>query len=45
MHHLQSSSILGRDGNKEFVMHIKSEPTKKSFDLKRIVEEQKIIRT
>ena len=45
VHHLQSSSILGRDGNKEFVMHIKSEPTKKSFDLKRIVEEQKIIRT
>ena len=28
------------------VMEIKkSEPTKKSFDLKRIVEEQKIIRT
>lgn len=45
VHHLQASSILGRDGNKEFVMHIKSQPTNKSFDLKRIVEEQKIIRT
>lgn len=39
VHHLQGSSILGRDGNREFVMHIKDEPKAQLFDIKRIVEE------
>ncbi|WP_416324852.1 TlyA family RNA methyltransferase [[Eubacterium] hominis] len=38
VHHLQGSSILGRDGNKEFVMHIMSKPCTKTFDYKKIVE-------
>lgn len=44
VHHLQASSILGRDGNKEFVMHIKSTPCAKKFDLKKIVEESRVKR-
>ena len=38
VHHLQASSILGRDGNKEFVMHVMSKPCTKAFDYKKIVE-------
>ena len=44
VHHLQSSSILGRDGNREFVMHIKEEPSQNIFDYKRIIKENKIKR-
>ena len=39
VHHIQGSSILGRDGNKEFVMHVKQEPKAQLFDIKKIVEE------
>lgn len=39
VHHLQASSILGRDGNKEFVMHVCSTPCNRQFDYKKIVEE------
>lgn len=39
VHHLQASSILGRDGNKEFVMHVCSTPCMRQFDYKKIVEE------
>lgn len=39
VHHLQASSLLGRDGNKEFVMHIKEEYCHKSFPIKQIVKE------
>lgn len=39
VHHLCASSLLGRDGNKEFVMHIKEEPCHKVFPIKQIVKE------
>ena len=42
--HLQSSSILGRDGNKEFVMHITDVPSQQVFDYKKIVKENLIKR-
>lgn len=42
--HLQSSSILGRDGNKEFVMHITNQPSQNIFDYKKIVKENLIKR-
>lgn len=38
VHHLEESSILGRDGNKEFIMHIKKEPCHKIFDIAKIVK-------
>lgn len=44
VHHIQGSSILGRDGNKEFIMHIKEEPKAQLFDIKRIIEEHQIKR-
>ncbi|MEG2800329.1 MAG: TlyA family RNA methyltransferase [Longicatena sp.] len=44
VHHLQASSILGRDGNKEFVMHIKETPISRVFPLKQIVKEYKVKR-
>lgn len=39
VHHLKASSILGRDGNKEFVMHIKHTPIQRVFPLREIVKE------
>lgn len=44
VHHLQASSIFGRGGNKEFVMHIKEEPCRRSFDLVKIVREYHVKR-
>lgn len=44
VHHVQASSILGRDGNKEFVFHIKKEVSTKQFDYKKIIEEYNIKR-
>ncbi len=41
VHHLQASSILGKDGNKEFVMHIKKEPCHKVFPTLQIVRNYK----
>ncbi len=39
VHHLEGSSILGRDGNKEFIMHIRKDPIQKVFLYKQIVQE------
>ncbi len=44
VHHLQESSILGRDGNREFVMHICDKPSQNIFDYRKIVKEHKIKR-
>lgn len=44
VHHLQASSLLGRDGNKEFVMHIRREPCSRVFPLKTIVKEYHVKR-
>lgn len=40
VHHLANSSIMGRDGNREFVMHISNIPIQRSFDIFRIVSEK-----
>lgn len=37
VHHIEKSSIKGRDGNQEFIFHIKSDPTNRMFQLKEIV--------
>lgn len=39
VHHVKASSLLGRDGNKEFVVHIKEEESHKVFPLKQIIKE------
>lgn len=39
--HLQASSILGRDGNKEFVIHVSKKSCQKQFDIKQIVKNYK----
>lgn len=39
VHHITASSMLGRDGNKEFVMHIKHTPIQRVFPLRDIVKE------
>lgn len=41
VHHLCASSILGRDGNKEFVMHIVSENCNTAFSYRNIVHNYK----
>ena len=38
VHHLCASSVLGRDGNKEFVMHLKHTETHKVFPIRDIVK-------
>lgn len=40
VHHLANSSIMGRDGNREFVMHVSNVPTHQGFDIFRIVSEK-----
>lgn len=37
VHHIAKSSVIGRDGNQEYVMHIKEEVSKQTFDYKAIV--------
>lgn len=44
VHHVQASSILGRSGNKEFIIHIMETPCQKVFPLKEIVKEYKVKR-
>lgn len=44
VHHVQASSILGRDGNKEFVIHIKKEPCQKVFPITAIVKQYTVKR-
>lgn len=44
IHHLQASSILGRDGNKEFIMHLKKDTCHRVFDIMKIVKEDLIKR-
>lgn len=39
VHHAAASSVLGRDGNKEFVFHIKDEAATTVFDYRRIIKE------
>ena len=41
VHHLQESSILGRDGNREFVMHICDTYKQQLFDYHTIVMNHK----
>lgn len=36
VHHIVPSSVVGRDGNQEFVFHISDQPCQKRFDMKRI---------
>lgn len=40
IHHLANSSITGRDGNREFVMHICNLPIHRVFDVFRIASEE-----
>lgn len=42
--HLCASSILGRDGNKEFIMHIVSEPCQHVFSYRDIVKHYEVKR-
>lgn len=44
VHHLKASSILGRDGNKEFVMHVKKTPIQRVFPIRQIVKEYNVKR-
>lgn len=44
VHHVAASSICGRDGNKEFIFHIKEEVSTKTFDFKKIIENYQIKR-
>lgn len=44
VHHVRASSVLGRDGNKEFVFHIKEEVSTMTFDYKTIIEDYKVKR-
>ena len=36
VHHIAPSSVIGRDGNQEFVFHISDQPCHKSYNMKRI---------
>lgn len=36
VHHIAKSSVIGRDGNQEYVMHIKEEPCNTIFDYKQL---------
>lgn len=38
-HHVQASSLFGRDGNKEFVVHLRKDVCTTSFPLKQMVRE------
>ena len=40
VHHLDVSSITGRDGNQEYVMHIKNTPSHQVFNLKTICNKE-----
>lgn len=44
VHHLQASSLLGRHGNKEFVMHVKQVPCHNVYDLKQLVKDYHVKR-
>lgn len=44
VHHLCASSVLGRDGNKEFVMHLKHEECRRVFPIKEIVKNYQVKR-
>lgn len=44
VHHLCASSVLGRDGNKEFVMHIKREECHTVFAIRSIVKDYQVKR-
>lgn len=44
VHDLCASSVLGRDGNKEFVMHIKCQECHKVFPIKEIVKNYQVKR-
>lgn len=39
--HIQASSILGRDGNKEFILHFSNQTCNRVFDTKQIVKSYK----
>lgn len=41
VHHLQPSSVVGRDGNQEYVMHIMKTPVHKVFALRELVKNHK----
>lgn len=41
VHHLQPSSVVGRDGNQEYVMHIRNTPVHKVFPLRELVKNHK----
>lgn len=44
LHHVSASSVCGRDGNKEFVFHIKEEVSTKTFDFKNIIQNYQVKR-
>lgn len=39
VHHIAPSSVIGRDGNQEYVFHICERPSNKTFDMARIVKQ------
>ncbi len=38
VHHIQKSSVIGRDGNQEYVFHLKADVCHKLFDYKKIIQ-------
>lgn len=44
VHHIQKSSVVGRDGNQEYVFHIKDEIIHEQFDYRQIVHSKITVR-
>lgn len=41
VHHIQKSSVVGRDGNQEYVVHLTSTPTNQTIDYRSVVTANK----
>lgn len=44
VHHIKKSSVIGRDGNQEYVFHIKDELCLKQFDYNQIIKAETAVR-
>ena len=44
VHHIQKSSVIGRDGNQEYVFHLKADVCHTPFDYKKIIQTNIIVR-
>lgn len=44
VHHIRKSSVIGRDGNQEYVFHIKADACQKQFDYKSIIQSKITVR-